>query len=277
MKPFLNWAGGKRWLVAHHAEVLGDGRQRLVEPFVGSGVVFFHLEPAAALLADSNAQLIETYQAVRDMPDKVASALRRHHRLHSADHYYLTRDRVPRAAAARAARFIYLNRTCFNGLYRVNLRGKFNVPLGSKCSVVRGDDDFAEWSGRLQGVELFAQDFEATIERAGPGDLIYADPPYTVKHNMNNFVKYNERIFSWSDQERLAKCLSSASERGCRVLISNADHLSVQELYPRPVWTQLVLHRFSRLSGTSAGRKPATERLISNHHTTAGEVVEPRG
>jgi DNA adenine methylase len=275
VKPFLNWPGGKRWLVSGHAHLLSDSGSRLVEPFVGSGAVFFHLEPNAALLSDTNEQLIETFQAVRDQPEAVLAALRCHNRNHGKANYYAVRGRTPRTPALRAARFIYLNRTCFNGIYRVNLKGEFNVPLGSK-SALRPDDDFLSWARLLRKAELVAQDFEQCLAETGLGDLIYADPPYTVKHNMNNFVKYNESIFSWEDQVRLAACLSRATERGARVVVSNADSASVRELYPGPGWTRLTLSRSSVLAASSAKRRPTTEIVVSNCLAENGEQTQPR-
>lgn len=280
MKPFLNWAGGKRWLVASQSHLLPDSSQRLVEPFVGSGVVFFHLRPASALLSDVNAQLIETYTAVRDEPEGVLADLRVHDAKHSKGHYYEVRSTVPQTPAQRAARFIYLNRTCFNGLYRVNLKGEFNVPMGSKTSVLRPDDDFFAWAELLKGSTLVAQDFAQSIAGAGEGDLVYVDPPYTVKHNMNNFVKYNEEIFSWQDQVRLAQCLQEATQRGVRVIASNADSESVRDLYSGQGWVLIRVSRQARLAASSANRKRTTEIVLSNcltedgRHTSARECDE---
>jgi DNA adenine methylase len=132
MLPFLKWPGGKRWFVTHYADLIPRAFGRYVEPFLGSGAVFFHLKPKKALLADSNSELIETYKAVKHDPDSVLAHLRRHHRDHCHEHYYQVRDAMPRTPTTRAARFIYLNRTCFNGIYRVNLDGTFNVPIGTK-------------------------------------------------------------------------------------------------------------------------------------------------
>lgn len=276
MKPFLNWAGGKRWLVANHSNLLPASPQRLVEPFVGSGVVYFHLRPASALLADANAQLIETYAAVRDEPEEVLEALRVHNAEHSKVHYYEVRSMVPYTPALRAARFIYLNRTCFNGLYRVNRKGEFNVPIGSKTSVLRPDDDFAAWAKLLRGATLVAQDFAQSIASAETGDLVYVDPPYTVKHNTNNFVKYNEEIFSWQDQVRLAQCLQKATQRGVRVIASNADSESVRDLYSAEGWVFIRVSRQARLAASSANRRRTTEVVLSNCLTKEGERTSPR-
>lgn len=266
MKPFLNWAGGKRWLVASHPELVQlTDRERLIEPFLGSGAVFFHVGPSKALLSDANVDLVDAFTAVRDDAAGVLLRLQQYKDLHSRENYYLVRDGdKPRHSAARAARFIYLNRTCFNGLYRVNLKGEFNVPMGSKATVVLPDDDFAAWAVALTGAELVAQDFELTVAEAGEGDVLYVDPPYTVQHNNNNFVKYNEHIFSWADQVRLADALHAASGRGARIFVSNADHPSVRALYESPIWTPISLARASRLAASSDHRRMTTELVISN-------------
>jgi DNA adenine methylase len=148
--------------------------------------------------------------------------------------------------------------------------------LGSKEAVIRLDDDFVAWATLLKGTELLAQDFELTVSRARAGDLVYADPPYTVKHNMNNFVKYNERIFSWADQVRLAKCLHLATQQGAGVIVSNADSPSVRELYSGLGWVQLTVSRHSRLAASSKNRRPTTEIVVSNCLTESGEQTAPR-
>lgn len=276
MKPFLNWAGGKRWLVSRHAVILDAPCERLVEPFLGSGAVFFHLEPERALLSDANPRLIETFAAVRDAPCDVLGVLQEHQRKHSVEYYYHVREQRLRKSTTRAAQFIYLNRTCFNGLYRVNLEGRFNVPKGSKDAVLLPDDDFLAWSELLKGAQLRAGDFADSIGEAGPGDFVYVDPPYTVKHNMNNFVKYNERIFSWADQVRLHESLAAATQRGARVVLSNADHRSIRTLYRDPEWAKVKLGRHSRLAAASDHRKPTTELVIANCLTPRGKQGDPR-
>ncbi|MDO9557218.1 MAG: Dam family site-specific DNA-(adenine-N6)-methyltransferase [Coriobacteriia bacterium] len=272
MRPFLNWAGGKRWLVSNYPESLTQTEGRYIEPFLGSGAVFFHLQPSSSLLSDVNSQLVETFAAVRDDSGRVYDKLREHQRRHCSEYYYRMRRSRPRTAATRAARLIYLNRTCFNGLYRVNLKGEFNVPIGSKQSVVLPDDDFAAWATALASSELVAQDFELTLESARKGDFVYVDPPYTVKHNMNNFVKYNEHIFSWSDQERLARSLTAVVDRGACVVLSNADHPSVRELYGSRSWDHMTVCRHSRLAASSDHRRPTTELLISSRTNTAAHA-----
>ncbi len=141
---------------------------------------------------------------------------RRHHRLHSEKYYYEERARTHRVAHEQAAQFIYLNRTCWNGLYRVNLRGEFNVPIGTKSSVTLETDDFKRISSQLKRATLTHSDFSHTINEAKRGDFLFIDPPYVTRHNFNGFVKYNDNIFSWNDQERLADCVVAAASRGAK-------------------------------------------------------------
>ncbi len=274
--PFLKWAGGKRWLVANHSEWFHGADGRHVEPFLGSGAVFFHLKPNKSLLSDSNEELIEAYTVIRDDPDAVRRQLKIHQRQHSTDYYYKIRTRKARTPVTRAGRFIYLNRTCFNGLYRVNLSGEFNVPKGTKSAVVLPSDDFYATSRILQTAQLSANDFEETVSNAGAGDFLYVDPPYTVKHNHNNFIKYNERIFSWSDQVRLSKSVLNAAKRGVHVLVSNADHPSVRDLYRNKIWVQLSVDRFSRLASSPEFRRSTTELVVSNYLARKGKLTDPR-
>jgi len=141
------------------------------------------------------------------------------------------------------------------------LEGKFNVPRGTKSSVLLESDDFAAISMALSGAQLLAQDFEATMAEAGDGDFIYLDPPYTVKHTHNGFAKYNERIFSWNDQVRLRDAVVSAIERGARVAVSNANHVSVWELY-RNVGSHKVITRQSVIAADPSSRGGVDELLV---------------
>jgi DNA adenine methylase len=231
--PFLKWAGGKRWLWQRHPELFKLDGRRHVEPFLGGAAVFFALRPKAAVLSDLNTDLMQTYRAIRADWKKVWSRLRYHQKRHLEQdgYYYLVRGRTPTSDIGRAARFIYLNRTCFNGLYRVNLNGIFNVPKGTKDMVIFEHDNFEEVAYRLSRARLQVSDFESVINAAGEGDFLFVDPPYTVKHNFNGFLKYNERIFSWQDQERLADAVRRFALRGGRALVTNAAHHSVINLY----------------------------------------------
>lgn len=262
--PFLKWAGGKRWLVRKHCHLFPSAFSRYIEPFLGSGALFFALKPRRALLSDSNAELVNAYLAIRDDWEGVASRLARHQRLHSKPHYYSVRAQRPTHLTAQAARLIYLNRTCWNGLYRVNQQGVFNVPIGTRSSVLREEDNFAGVSKVLNRAEIRASDFGKSLQRARRGDFIYADPPYTVKHNMNGFVRYNERIFSWADQERLAHMLLAAKRRGAIILATNANHRSIRDLY-RPHFHLTTVPRVSQLAADTTARGIADELIITSY------------
>ena len=229
--PFLKWPGGKRWLVHEIKRRIGEVRGTYYEPFLGSAAAFFAVAPKRAVLADVNRELIDLYDAMRDWPDLLHERLVDHQSKHDKSHYYLTRAARPSDKVDRAARMLYLNRTCFNGIWRVNRRGEFNVPIGTKTSVLFESESFSDIARSLKGVTLLVQDFEATIGLAGRGDVIYADPPYTVAHNDNGFLKYNDEIFRWSDQIRLRDALNEAVVRGASVLVSNANHESIRKLY----------------------------------------------
>jgi len=258
--PFLKWAGGKRWLVSKHLEVFPRNFNRYVEPFLGSGAVYFALNPQKALLSDTNKDLIETYQAISDNWENVYHYLLEHQQKHAESYYYQVRDTVIAGRFARAAKFIYLNRTCWNALYRVNKRGKFNVPIGTKTRVLLPSDDFAQIAERLNKAKLVVADFQIVIDKTKDGDLLYVDPPYTIKHGNNGFIKYNEHLFQWADQERLKDALVRARQRGVFVIVSNACHSSIFDLYGG--FEIIELKRSSILAANRNSRGTCSEYLI---------------
>ena len=262
MKPFLKWPGGKRWFVANHSELLPENYNRYIEPFLGGGSVFFHLRPAQAILSDINAELITTYEAIRDEWEALKERLAGHQSRHEGNYYYTVRESSPRLTVTKAARLLYLNRTCFNGIYRVNLKGEFNVPKGTKDAVVLETDDFEGVAALLSNADIRNSDFEAVIDEAQMDDLIFADPPYTVRHNINGFLKYNECLFSWDDQVRLADALERARTRGAKVVATNANHSSIRELYRGRGFTLKTVSRFSSISANASSRKQFEELVI---------------
>lgn len=265
MKPFIKWAGGKRWLVDDQSFTVPAFTGKYIEPFLGGGAVFFHLAPAQALLSDINSNLINVYLAIRDDWRLVQAELQRLQTLHSSSFYYEERRRIRRSPHTRAAQFLYLNRTCWNGLYRENLSGKFNVPIGTKTQVILPDDDFEVASSILKNAKIMSCDFEETLDAACEGDFVFIDPPYTTAHNTNGFVKYNQKIFSWMDQVRLQCAIAEAYGRGATVLMTNADHQTIHELYSSMGTPQLV-SRASVISGKPEGRGRTTEALFLFKH-----------
>lgn len=262
LKPFLKWAGGKRWLFESGQFSLPVVAGNYIEPFLGGGAAFFANRPQKSVLSDANERLIELYIAIRDCLNEFEKQLRDHAKAHSKEYYYATRSKHPTTRTARAAQFLYLNRTCWNGLYRENLKGQFNVPIGTKQTVIFESDDFSAWSDALQGTRLEHRDFEVAINEATGGDFIFVDPPYTVRHNMNGFVKYNQNIFAWEDQIRLRDALKRAVGRGASFALTNADHESVRELYAG-FGLHRQLGRHSVIAGKSAHRAYSTEILIT--------------
>jgi DNA adenine methylase len=260
LKPFIKWAGGKRWLVESEKFRVPDFKGRFIEPFLGGGAVFFHIAPVQAMLSDTNPKLINVYQAIRSDWRLVQNELKRMQRLHSKAFYYEERDRQRKTAHTKAAQFLYLNRTCWNGLYRENLSGKFNVPIGTKLKVIMPDDDFEGTSKALKMAEIRTCDFEETLETAGSGDLVFLDPPYTTAHNTNGFLKYNQKIFSWDDQIRLRKCVESVHSKGAKIIMTNADHKTIHDLYS-DLGSPEIVSRSSVISGKSTSRGLTTEAL----------------
>jgi DNA adenine methylase len=259
--PFLKWAGGKRWLVDQHKDLINVKFDRFVEPFLGSGAVFFQLKPYKSILSDKNESLINTYIVMRDDWKNLLEHLEHHQKCHSKEYYYKTRGKTYDSKVERAAQFIYLNRTCWNGLYRVNLKGKFNVPIGTKNNVLLESDNFEEISNLLKNAKISSSDFEEILDQTSSGDFVFVDPPYTVKHNNNGFIKYNENLFSWDDQVRLRNSVERSIDRGAKVLVTNASHESIRNLY-EGLGKTITLSRKSVISGKSSGRGKYEETII---------------
>jgi DNA adenine methylase len=233
------------------------------EPFAGGAAVFFGIDFGThSFLSDLNADLIETYEAVKDSPEAVWQRLRRYR--NTEEDYYAARASRPRTPANRAARFIFLNHTSFNGLYRVNLRGEYNVPFGYKRSDNRPNlDHLKAASQRLRSATLTVGDFGSALENIGEGDLVFLDPPYTVAHNSNGFVKYNDRLFLFTDQQRLSALIDQLRERGAYYVMTNAAHASIAELFEKGD-QRVVTSRKNNVGGKSAARGRATEYMFTN-------------
>lgn len=266
VRPLLRWAGGKSWLVQQYPDLFAVPYARYLEPFLGGAALFLHANATDPHVSDSNCALMECYSEVARSPTEVwelYSSLVAHHRPES---YSLVREFVPGTALERAARFIYLNRSCFNGLYRVNRKGQFNVPIGSPRFQDLTRDALLAFAGRMQGATLSCGDFAVITSGATEGDLLVLDPPYTVIHNHNGFVRYNEKIFSWADQERLASEAASAAARGVKVVGTNAAHSSVMKLYPEEVFELRQLHRMSSVAARGQSRGQFSEVLITSRN-----------
>ncbi|MDM8000399.1 MAG: DNA adenine methylase [Dehalococcoidia bacterium] len=275
--PFINWAGGKSQLIRQMLPYFPkiSRYQRYVEPFLGGGAVFLSLGPHRAVLADYNEDLINCYRVVRDDVDTLISMLSKY--IRDREHYYEVREQDPKRldTVARAARFIYLNKTCYNGVYRVNLKGKFNVPFGNRSAKIYDEDNLRQASHALKNVELLAQSYEITLQQAMPGDFIYLDPPYHGSTRTANFAKYTCIPFSEEDHIKLAKEFERLTELGCMVMLSNSDTPLIRKLYRHHHCETLMARRYVNCNGSR--RKATAELLILNYRPLAPLPNQPVG
>ncbi len=275
MKPFLRWAGGKQWLSRHLDKIDLPEDGVYLEPFLGGGSVFLSLKPKRSILSDISCRLIEAYVAVRDYPYELIDRLQTWK--NDARTYYAVRGTEFSNVIDRAAQLIFLNKTCWNGLYRVNREGQFNVPFADNGRAVFHTEHLLEVSSTLSNSELLCGDFGDVLDMAKPGDSVYLDPPYTVLHANNGFRRYNERLFSWNDQLRLAVQARQLADRGCTVLVSNADNPEVEQLYEG--FEVLRIDRHSTLAADPSQRRKTTEALfvVSTNIPTSLRTRSPIG
>ncbi|WP_194249818.1 DNA adenine methylase [Sphingomonas ursincola] len=259
-EPFLKWAGGKRWALPVLQKLVPPNYKRYIEPFLGGGSLFFSLGCNDAVLSDVNFELINAYRTVRDNHEQLDRWLAVFQKWHNPELYYKIRSRDHGSKFWSALRFIYLNRTCFNGIYRVNLKGKFNVPIGTKDRISY-PDGLRTYAAALCNVTIKHADFQSILRYAKSGDFVYVDPPYTVKHNNNGFIKYNEHLFKWSDQIRLRDEIRRAQDRGAYIVVSNAAHDSIFELY-KNVGEIIRVERSSVLAAAPNFRRRELEVVI---------------
>ena len=240
-KPFVKWVGGKQQLLSQFEAYFPTNFTRYIEPFVGGGAVFFHLWnterlPGESFLFDNNEELINAYRIVRDKVDELIQLLVLHKESHSKDYYYkirgLDRKNVQLVDEERAARTIYLNRTCYNGLYRVNSKGQFNTPLGSyKNPQILYEDVLRAANVALQGVTVEVADFREVVNFAQAGDFFYFDPPYDPVSKTASFTGYTANSFKDEDQQDLAQVFGQLTKKGCLCMLSNSYTPFILELY----------------------------------------------
>ncbi len=244
-KPFLKWAGGKTQLLAQFVPLYPREFNAYHEPFVGSGAVYFHLRSlkmngtlngsmSRAYLTDCNDELVNCYRVVQKDVDELIELLEKHKRKHSPDHYYKVRSQDPARLSdvKRAARLIYLNKTCFNGLYRVNRDGKFNVPMGRYHNPAILDEARLRVANQsLQTAHINYSSFKEVLNKAASGDFIYFDPPYHPLSKTSNFTSYTENNFGDHEQGELADAFRELDRKGCKVMLSNSSASFVWKLY----------------------------------------------
>ena len=240
-KPFLKWAGGKQRLLTQYQPHFPSEFGRYVEPFVGGGAVFFHLWngrqlPKRVFLFDHNEELINAYRVVRDQVDGLIDLLAIHKKNHNRDYFYhirsLDRKGLALSEVERAARTIYLNKTCYNGLYRVNSKGQFNVPLGRyKNPGILAEETLKAASTALQIARLAVRDYQSLVQFAQPGDFFYFDPPYDPLSKTAHFTSYTANAFGDADQQSLAAVFAQLSDKGCLCMLSNSYTPFILALY----------------------------------------------
>ncbi len=272
-QPFLKWAGGKSQLLVQFEQYFPADFEQYLEPFVGGGAVFFHLynqgRITRATLSDSNSELVNCYRTIRDDVEELIQLLGEHQEKHSREHYYRTRSldrqrKIQLSSVERAARMIYLNRTCYNGLWRVNRKGEFNVPMGRyKNPRIQDANNLRAVSHALRNVEIITEDFRQVLDRAQAGDFVYFDPPYVPLNETSSFTSYTAGDFGLQEQQQLAEVYKALSDKGCLVMLSNSDTPIVRELYA--AFRIEIVKATRAINSKPDGRGEINELIILNY------------
>lgn len=270
-EPFLKWAGGKGQLLRQYEAFFPDKFNNYLEPFVGGGAVFFHLYSTGRLnngkriiLIDSNDELVNCYRVIKENVERLIGFLNNSKFKNIEKIYYKIRKQEPADKVERAARTIYLNKTCFNGLYRVNSRGKFNVPFGKyKNPMICNADNLRAVSIALKNVEILCDDFTACLEFAKRGDFVYFDPPYQPLNKTSSFTSYTKEPFNGDNQKRLAELYYKLDKRGCKIMLSNSDTRFIAKLYSGFKIKKVLAKR--AINCKASGRGEINELVILNY------------
>lgn len=276
-QPFLKWVGGKAQLLTQFDEFFPFEVTRYFEPFIGGGAVFFHLKHRfprmRTFVRDINPELINTYRAVRDYPHELMQQLDAHaaeFKARGDDYFYFVRAQHhltcdEKKIVERAARMIFLNKTCFNGLWRVNVRGEFNVPVGSnKNPGLYNVENILAASRALEGAHLAVQDFRETLNETRPGDFAYVDPPYYPVSATASFTSYAKEDFGEGEQRELHAVFAEAARRGVRLMLSNSDTPFIRKLYREFQIHTVQARRMVNCDGTKRGAVNEVVVTINN-------------
>lgn len=274
-KPFVKWAGGKRQLIPILNENLPKSFGTYYEPFIGGGALLFHIlaerNSQKCSISDLNSDLVLTYTTIRDKIDGLVSSLKNHEKNYQKDsktYYYSVRESNPRSEIEKTSRLLFLNRTCFNGLYRVNSKGKFNVPLGRYTNPnIVNEDNLRSVSAVLNTskVEIKCRDFESVLRDAKKSDLVYFDPPYQPVSDTANFTSYTNKSFTYDDLHRLAELCLKLDSKGCKVLLSNSDSKEVAKIFSDKPWKINKIQANRSINSNSKKRTGHFELLIKNY------------
>jgi len=274
-KPFVKWAGGKRQLIPILNKNLPKTFGTYYEPFLGGGALLFHMlterNRQKCSISDLNSDLVLSYITIRDRIDDLITSLRNHEKNYQKDsksYYYFVRESNPRSEIEKTSRLLFLNRTCFNGLYRVNSKGKFNVPLGKYSNPnILNKDNLYSVSNILQSSRISIQccDFEAVLRDVKKGDLVYFDPPYHPISDTSNFTSYTNKDFTYDDLNRLADLCMKLDSKGCKVLLSNSNSNEVVDMFSTKPWTIAKIRANRSINSNSKKRTGHFELLIKNY------------
>jgi DNA adenine methylase len=263
-KPPIKWAGGKSQLLSQFIPLFPERIEYYIEPFLGGGAVFFYLLPSKAVLIDSNEELVNFYKVVQGNLTDLLKDLEKHQ--NTRDYFYQIRaaDVNKMTEVERASRFLYLNKTAYNGLYRVNRKGQFNVPFGNyKKPKIKDEENLKQVSKALQEAEILTGDFELVLKYAQKGAFIYLDPPYHPLSVTASFTSYTSNDFDVEDQKRLAEVFRILDQKGCLVMLSNSDTPLIKELYRGYNITKVYARRAINCKGNKRG--VITELVIRNY------------
>ncbi len=274
-KPFVKWAGGKRQLIPILHQNLPESFGTYYEPFLGGGALLFHIltdkNGQKCSISDLNSDLVLAYTTIRDRIDTLISSLKSHEKNYQKDsksYYYSVRESNPRNEVEKTSRLIFLNRTCFNGLYRVNSKGKFNVPLGKYTNPnIVNEENLRAVSSILQTnrISIKCRDFESVLRDAKKGDLVYFDPPYQPVSSTANFTSYTTKDFTYDDLTRLAELCLKLDSKECHVLLSNSDSKEVSDIFEKKPWKITRIEANRSINSNSKKRTGHFELLIKNY------------
>jgi len=273
-KPFVKWAGGKRQLMSELEKNFPTKFGTYVEPFLGGGAVMFDLltkEPNLKCnVSDLNSDLVLSYVTIRDRLEKLIESLENHSKNYHKDstgYYYEVRNQEPKNQIEKVSRLLFLNKTCFNGLYRVNSKGKFNVPLGRYTNPnIVNKENLQAVSKTLQSgkIKISCRDFSSIIKDAKKGDFVYFDPPYQPVSNTANFTSYTHRDFTEDDLERLADLANQLNSKGCNVMLSNSNSKTVKKMFSSG-WKIKEIKANRAINSNSQKRTGHKEIIIKNY------------
>jgi len=269
-EPFLKWAGGKSQLLSQFQKYLLNDFNKYIEPFLGGGALFFHLystgrlENKDIILIDSNKELINCYKIIRDNVESLINTLMNNKFMNDEITFYKIRGEEPVNSIEKAARMIYLNKTCFNGLYRVNQKGKFNAPFGKYANpLICDSENLKAVSVALQHVNLINADFEECLKYAKKNDFLYFDPPYHPISKTANFTGYTANSFKEKDQQRLSRVLEELNKKKCKVMLSNSANPIIEKLYKTFNIAYVKARRAINCNGLKRGK--INELVVCNY------------